>query len=246
VEAATGGRYGWLVEDRSSWLPAGLESPSLEPDDRASQRRGFNGGSKRPGPRAAAGDREPHDRKRPEHGPEPPKPARPASGDGASGSREPVEQKPAPRRPTEAKPPQPKPEARPAQRKPTEAKPAQRKPVEAKAAEKKKPQEPPAKQKPPATPAHEQHRSEVDAMGQDKHRQVVGQRYGVSRARSLVYYGIFIAIIVGGYFGGKAAVDSLDKAPARDPDKAPWSKQGAPQIPLGGFETGGTGPTKFQ
>ncbi|MEK6252511.1 MAG: hypothetical protein AABM43_11310 [Actinomycetota bacterium] len=51
------------------------------------------------------------------------------------------------------------------------------------------------------------------------------------------------------YVGLKAAVDQLDKAPAHDANKAPWSQPGAPQIPLGGFaprKQGQKGPTRFQ
>jgi hypothetical protein len=85
-------------------------------------------------------------------------------------------------------------------------------------------------------------------MGQDKHREVVGQRYGASRGRQLLYYGIFIAFIVFGYLGLKIAVAELDKAPAHDPDQAPWSRPNAPQGPLGGFEPrerGAKGPVEF-
>ena len=91
--------------------------------------------------------------------------------------------------------------------------------------------------------------SDTDAMGQDKRREVIGQRYGASRARQLLYYGLFIAFLVAIYVGGQAAVSHLDKAPAHDKDQAPWSKSGAPQQPLGGFEPrtrNPKGPTRFQ
>jgi len=77
--------------------------------------------------------------------------------------------------------------------------------------------------------------SGVDAMGQDKHREVTGQRYGLSRGRQVLYYGVFVAFVIAAYIGLKAATDSLDKAPAKDPDQAPWSKPNAPGGPLGGF-----------
>ena len=86
-------------------------------------------------------------------------------------------------------------------------------------------------------------------MGQEKHRKVIGQRYGLSRGRQFLYYGIFVAFLVAAYIGLRAAADELDKAPAHDPDKAPWSKPGAPQGPLGGFEPqrpGQKGATDFQ
>jgi hypothetical protein len=66
--------------------------------------------------------------------------------------------------------------------------------------------------------------SDKDAMGQDKRREVVGHSYGPSKARQLIYYGLFVAFLVALYIGGKIAVDELDKAPANNPAKAPWSK----------------------
>ena len=95
----------------------------------------------------------------------------------------------------------------------------------------------------------EQEPSGVDAMGQDKHRKVSGQRYGLSRGRQLLYYGLFVAFVIGAYIGLKAAADTLDKAPAKDPDKAPWSKPDAEGGPLGGFTPSSPnqkGPTDFQ
>lgn len=91
--------------------------------------------------------------------------------------------------------------------------------------------------------------SKVDAMGQDKHREVTGQRYGLSRGRQVLYYGVFVAFVIAAYIGLKAATDSLDKAPAKDTDQAPWSKPNAPGEPLGGFEPeskGQKGATDFQ
>ena len=79
------------------------------------------------------------------------------------------------------------------------------------------------------TTSQEQGRSDVDAMGQDKKRSVVGQGYGPTRGRQFLYYGIFIAVLVAIYFGGKIAVDELDKAPKSNADQAPWSQKAAPQ-----------------
>jgi hypothetical protein len=90
--------------------------------------------------------------------------------------------------------------------------------------------------------------SETDAMGQDKRRQVIGQRYGASRTRQVLYYGIFIACIVAIYIGGQAAVSHFDKAPKHDKAQAPWAQKTAPNEPLGGFEprkSGQKGPTRF-
>jgi hypothetical protein len=98
-------------------------------------------------------------------------------------------------------------------------------------------------------PRGDHQRSDVDAMGQDKHRKVIGQRYGASRGRQLLYYGIFVAFLVVCYIGLSAAVSHFDKKPAHSPAVAPWSKQDAPQGPLGGFEPRKAhqrGPTHFQ
>lgn len=91
--------------------------------------------------------------------------------------------------------------------------------------------------------------STVDAMGQEKHRTVIGQRYGASRTRQFIYYGAFIAFVIAAYIGLKAATATLDKAPAKDPDQAPWSKSDATGEPLGGFEpepSGQKGAADFQ
>jgi hypothetical protein len=73
--------------------------------------------------------------------------------------------------------------------------------------------------------------TDVDAMGQDKRRQVVGHSYGPSKQRQLAYYGIFLAFVVAAYIGFQFAVDQLDKAPSHNPDQAPWSQSNSPQIP---------------
>jgi hypothetical protein len=70
--------------------------------------------------------------------------------------------------------------------------------------------------------------SETDAMGHDKRRAVVGQGYGPSRGRQLLYYGLFLAFLIAVYLGGKLAIDELDKAPKHNPAAAPWAKP-APQ-----------------
>jgi hypothetical protein len=68
---------------------------------------------------------------------------------------------------------------------------------------------------------HEQ--SDVDAMGLDKRRGVVGQKYGASFAKQATVYGVAVAVIVALVIGGKLAIDELDKGPTVNEDKAPWS-----------------------
>jgi hypothetical protein len=70
-----------------------------------------------------------------------------------------------------------------------------------------------------------------DAMGLDKRRPVVGQGYGPSKGRQLLYYGIFIAVVILLYFGGKAAVNQLDQAPSHNPATAPWAQPPANKQP---------------
>lgn len=76
---------------------------------------------------------------------------------------------------------------------------------------------------------HEQ--SDVDAMGLDKRRPVVGKQYGASFAKQATVYGIALAVIVGLVIGGKLAADELDQGPAVNEDKAPWSAADAQQRP---------------
>jgi len=68
---------------------------------------------------------------------------------------------------------------------------------------------------------HEQ--SDTDALGLDKRRAVVGQRYSAPVSRQIATYAIVIAVILGAGFGIKLLVDDLDKAPAKAADRAPWT-----------------------
>lgn|SRR3954447_18147933 len=77
---------------------------------------------------------------------------------------------------------------------------------------------------------HEQ--SEVDAVGKDKRRPVVGQSYGPSKTRQLVLYGVFLAVVAVLAFGGYLLIQSQDTGVGKNvPNTAPWSKPGAKQIP---------------
>jgi Putative zinc-finger len=78
--------------------------------------------------------------------------------------------------------------------------------------------------------------SNVDAMGQDKRRRIIGESYGPSKARQAVYYGVFIVFLVLLYIGAKVAIDQLDKAPAHDSVQAPWAQPKAPQTPPHRFQ----------
>lgn len=71
--------------------------------------------------------------------------------------------------------------------------------------------------------------SDVDAMGLDKRRQVVGHSYSASFGRQALLYGIFLAVVAALVIGGKMLADELDAPPAEYADEAPWSQPDAEQ-----------------
>lgn len=73
--------------------------------------------------------------------------------------------------------------------------------------------------------------SDVDAMGQDKRREVIGHSYGPSKASQALFFlavGLVAFVLIGGYF---AAVNAFDQPADEYPDRAPWSQADAEQIP---------------
>ena len=73
--------------------------------------------------------------------------------------------------------------------------------------------------------------SDIDAMGQDKRRQIVGHAYGPSRRSQILFFvaiGALVVLLVG---GSLAAVAAFDQPPDEYSDEAPWSQADAPQIP---------------
>lgn len=220
-----------MEERRNIWLPAGLESTGWEPDDRASQRRGTRAAKQSGETPKASGSWQPYDPNKPET-----KRSRPAPESGQA--------EPAARESDRAEPPTGGSEkAEPAARAEPEPERAPKDDSEQKDAA---PGD--ARSTDPGGDS-DQGRSDVDAMGQDKHRTVIGQRYGASRTKQIVYYGAFVAFVLVAYLGLKTAASHLDKAPAHDRDQAPWSRPSAPDQPLGGFTPrtqGEKGPTQFQ
>ena len=73
--------------------------------------------------------------------------------------------------------------------------------------------------------------SDVDAMGQDQRRQVVGHAYGPSRRSQFVFFGVIAAIAVLVVGGSALAVGAFDQPPDEYPDAAPWARGDAEQIP---------------
>jgi hypothetical protein len=69
--------------------------------------------------------------------------------------------------------------------------------------------------------------SDVDAMGQDKRRAVVGHSYGPSKRSQIMFFvavGAVVVVIVGGWL---ALVAAFDNPPTDSKDTAPWSTKPA-------------------
>jgi hypothetical protein len=73
--------------------------------------------------------------------------------------------------------------------------------------------------------------SDVDALGKEKRRSVVGNTYGPTFARQAALYGIFLAVVAAIAIGGKILVDKSDEPPDNIATQALWSKPDAPQRP---------------
>jgi hypothetical protein len=72
--------------------------------------------------------------------------------------------------------------------------------------------------------------SSVDAMGQDKRRQVVGKSYGPSLARQVLLYLVFLVVVVAIAFGVKLLIDKYDAPPKHFAAEAPWAQPHVKQI----------------
>jgi hypothetical protein len=85
--------------------------------------------------------------------------------------------------------------------------------------------------------------SDVDAMGLDKRREVVGQSYGPSTGRQLTMYGIFLAVLAALVIGGKLLADKLDQPPDEVQDEAVWTGNDIAPAPVD-FRPSGEIPTE--
>jgi hypothetical protein len=85
--------------------------------------------------------------------------------------------------------------------------------------------------------------SDVDAMGLDKRREVVGQSYAPSFARQAAMYGIFLAVVAALVIGGKLLADELDQPPDEIKAEAPWAGTDEPAAEID-FRPAGDIPTE--
>ena len=86
--------------------------------------------------------------------------------------------------------------------------------------------------------AKEHEPSDVDAMGQDKRRAVVGHSYGPTKRSQIIFFVMVAGVLVLLIGGSIAAVNAFDQPEDSYPDKAPWAQAGsennpAPRSPSG-------------
>jgi hypothetical protein len=74
-------------------------------------------------------------------------------------------------------------------------------------------------------------RSELDAMGRDKRRRVMGGTYGPTRARIVTTFAITFAVIGALATGFYLVAKEMDKPPETNAVEAPWAAPDAPQRP---------------
>jgi hypothetical protein len=76
----------------------------------------------------------------------------------------------------------------------------------------------------PSEEAKRKQPSEVDAMGQDKRRQVVGHSYGPAKRSQIMFFVAVAAVLVVIVGGWLTLVALFDNPPTHFSDRAPWSK----------------------
>ena len=72
-------------------------------------------------------------------------------------------------------------------------------------------------------------KSDLDAMGNDKRRPVIGQQYGATARKRLLVYGIAVTVIVLVVIAFLTVVKGVDNKDIALKDTAPWSSPDALQ-----------------
>jgi hypothetical protein len=75
----------------------------------------------------------------------------------------------------------------------------------------------------PSEEAKRHQPSDVDAMGQDKRRQVVGHSYGPSRRSQVMFFAAVAAVLIVIVGGWLVLVAAFDNPPTHFSDRAPWA-----------------------
>ena len=86
-------------------------------------------------------------------------------------------------------------------------------------------------------------RSEMDAMGNDKRREVVGQQYGATLRKRLLVYGGVVGVGILVVIAFLTVVKGYDQRDLPLKNTAPWTEAGAPQVPPRDVDFKANGPT---
>jgi hypothetical protein len=95
----------------------------------------------------------------------------------------------------------------------------------------------------PNVDASESRSSDLDAMGKDKRRAVVGGHYGASVRKQLTIYGLFLAFTIIVVIAFLTVVDSIDNREIALEDTAPWTQATAEQTAPRPIDFPRNGPT---
>jgi hypothetical protein len=95
----------------------------------------------------------------------------------------------------------------------------------------------------PDVDAGESGPTEVDAMGKDKRRAVVGGQYGASARKQLLVYGAFFAVVIVLAIAFLTVVDGIDNREIALEDTGPWTEATAEQTAPRPIDFPRNGPT---
>src|SRR5690349_10205357 len=73
----------------------------------------------------------------------------------------------------------------------------------------------------------EERDTDLDAMGNDKRRQVIGEQYGATVRKRLLVYGAFVGVLVVVLIVFLTVVSGYDNRDIELKDTAPWTQAGA-------------------
>ena len=84
---------------------------------------------------------------------------------------------------------------------------------------------------------------DLDAMGNDKRRAVIGEQYGASARKRLIVYGIAVAVLILVVVAFTTVVRGVDERDIALEQSAPWAQPGSEQSEPRDVDFGGNGPT---